>query len=87
MLSFWDVDRVLDDALADYGAPDDIKNLVRCNRFYRVAMILGLLQTAADMRENPDLLRQGLEKAPGSKGEQARQAFKAFMDDFKERNT
>lgn len=87
MLSFGDIDRVLDDALADYGAPDDIKNLVRCNRFYRAAMILGLLQTAAEMRENPELLRQGLEKVPGSKGEQARQAFKVFMDDFKERNT
>lgn len=87
MLSFWDVDRVFDDALADYGAPEDIKNLVKCNRFYRFIMIMEILKTAAEMRENPDLLKEGLEKLPGSKGEQARQAFKAFMDDFKEKNT
>ena len=76
MLSFWDVNRVLDDALADYGAPEDIKNWIKCNRFYRFVLIIQILKTAAEMRENPE--------QPESKGEQARQAFKAFMDDFKE---
>ena len=63
-ISFYDLDRVLDDALADVGADENTRSLAKCDRRYRYALIIELITRARRLAEKPQEMQAQIDALP-----------------------
>ena len=63
-ISFYDLDRALDDMLADIGADEKTRQLAKCDQRYRYALIMELIARSRQLLETPEEMQAQLDALP-----------------------
>ena len=63
-ISFYDIDRALDDMLADIGANENTRKLARCDRGFRYALIMEMIARSRQLLETPEEMQAQIDALP-----------------------